>query len=228
MWALVKADLKYNWLYLAIPSALVLAVCLANYLRGWSTPEMDLPGTRTIMMTMTAVIYFFRKLRQILEKRDRYLALLPHSLRSIGFSRLCLGILVWLSYLSVYFVLSASVRPYRLDLIVWEALSITGFVIFGNAFPFIYRDLFYVFIPGRSKPFVIMSYVVLVLLGVLTFLLFSVTEYSWALVKVVLPLRQYFAPLSTAFLGAILFIFLAVAGVILSVSVFVRRRSLVE
>ncbi len=55
---------------------LVFVVLIANLVQGWEKPELNLKGSRTIMATMTAIIYFIYLLKNIKEKKGRFFRLL--------------------------------------------------------------------------------------------------------------------------------------------------------
>ena len=229
MWRLLSAEFRYNWLSIAIPSLLVLVVLLANLIDGWSQPEKNLPGSRTIMMSMAAVVFMLRMMLGILkEKRDRRFNLLPVSMSRIAFSRLFFVLLVWAGYLILYLMATSLIQPYQVDFILIELLSATGFILAANAIPFIQKDIVTTKI-GNSYPVIFsILYTVLVLAGTVFFLSYSVTNSSWAIIRIFLPIKQFLSPIISFWVGSGLLILIGVGLTFFDWWIFKHRRSFVE
>lgn len=229
MWRLVKADFQYNWYIFIIPCALAaILLGFVGIFKGWPDPDIDLMGTRSLLMTMAAVVFFYRILRTMLEKRDRYHALLPLSGTRIALSRLMFMICLWAGFTLLYWLSTLTVKPYSVEIIILEMLTTSGFVLMANALPYIHRDLFLCLQRSYQKTLWMIVYSTSMCVGMVLFLAFFVTKSSWRIFRVLLPLNEFITPFSTSILGAGFFLFLGLGMTWLSVFLFKQRRTFVE
>jgi len=216
MWQILKSEYQYNKFLLVIPFLLVFAVLIANTVQGWERPEVNLKGSRTIMATAAAVIYFLNLMKNIKEKKDRLFRTLPLSTSQIGFSRLQFITSIWIIFLILFWTFASFANPYRIDLIIWDTIAITGFVFCAIGFPIFHRDLNFIFQSKKILFGLTVIYVcILITFGMITFLLLSVTKYSWKIFQPLLPLKENFSGILESPIGAIAF---TVFGVLLMVS----------
>jgi hypothetical protein len=226
MWRLVKADCHYYWYIFLIPCTLAgILLGFVGVVKGWPEPEVDLRGTRTLLMMMAAVAFFYRILRSMTEKRDRYLILLPLSRTGAALSRLMFIISLWASFVVLYWLSTLTVKPYSIDIIIFEMLSVTGFVLMANALPYIHHDLVLYLRRNYQKALWMITYVTFVCLGTALFLSFSVTEGSWKIFHFLLPLKNNTDPITTSGLGASAILVLGLGMTWLSLFVFKRRQT---
>lgn len=226
MWRLIKADFQYYWYIFLIPcTAACILLGFVGFVKEWPEPAVDLVGTRLLLMTIAAVVFFYRILRSMLEKRDRYHKLLPLSGTQAALSRLMFIICLWTCFVLFYWLSTLSVKPYYAEIIIIETLSVTGFVLMANALPYIYRDLSLNLQGNYQKTLWMIVYTLCVCLGMMLFLSFAVTESSWRVFKFFLPLKSIIEPFSTSVLGASVFMVLGLGMTWLSVIVFKRRNT---
>lgn len=226
MWRLVKADFQYYWYIFLIPCILAcILLGFVGFIKDWPEPGVDLLGTRSLLMTMAAVVFFYRILRSMLEKRDRYLMLLPLSGTSIALSRLMFMICLWACFVLLYWLSTLTVKPYSTEIIIFEALSATGFVLAANAFPYIHHDLLLCQPSNYLRILWMITYVTFVCLGMVFFLSFAVTEGSWKIFRIFLPLKNNIGSFTTSALGAGFSLVVGLGMTWLSVLVFNRRKT---
>ena len=229
MWQLLKSEYQYHKYLLVIPFLLVFAVLIANTVQGWERPELNLKGSRTIMASMSAVIYFIYLMRNIKEKKDRFFRLLPLPTSQIGFSRLQFIASIWTIFLILFWIFASSVNPFRVNLIIWDTLAITGFVLCAISFPIFHRDLSFIFQSKKILIWITVFYAFfLMTFGTITFLLFSVTKYSWNIFQPLLPLKENFSAIFTSPIGAISFFIFGVFVMGASVFSYNYRKKYLE
>jgi hypothetical protein len=226
MWRLVKADIQYYWYIFIIPCILVcILLGFVGFVKGWPEPGVDLVGTRSLLMTMAAVVFFYRVLRSMLEKRDRYQMLLPLSGTRAALSRLMFMICLWTCFVLLYWLSTLTVKPYSVEIIIWEMLSVTGFVLMANALPYIHHDLVLCLLRSYQKTLWMISYVSLVCSGIVLFLSLVVTESSWKLFRFFLPLKNSISPFTASVWGASILMAIGLSLTWMSVLVFKRRQT---
>ena len=206
MWQILKSEYHYHKYLLIIPFTLVLVVLTVNLVQGWEKPEMNLKGSRTIMATAAAIIYFIYLLKNIKEKKDRFFRLLPLPTSRIGSSRLHFITSIWIMFLILFWISTSFADPFRMDLMVWDTIAITGFVFCAMGYPIFHRDLNYIF---QSKKIILWLTVFyscfLMTFGTITFLMFSVTKYSWKIFQPLLPLKENLSLIFESPIGATAF-----------------------
>ena len=148
MWKIIKADFKYQKFIFIFPYAVVLAAIIANVSQGWRQNEHDMQGVRTVMASMTGIIFLFKSFKIAQEKRHRFNTLLPLKQWKIALTRVLFIILIWMSFLAMYWLGTSVIRPYRADILIWDTLSFTGLVLLANAIIFI---IFQRLTPGKVK-----------------------------------------------------------------------------
>jgi len=229
MWQILKSEYQYNKYLLVIPFLLVFAVLIANTIQGWERPEVNLKGSRTIMATAAAVIYFFHLMRNIKEKKDRLFRTLPLSTSQIGFSRLQFITSIWIIFLILFWIFTSSANPYQINLIIWDSIAITGFVFCAIGFPIFHRDLNFIFQSKIILFWLTVIYVcILITFGIITFLLLSVTKYSWKIFQPLLPLKQNFSGILESPIGAIAFTVFGVLLMVASIFSYNHRKKYID
>jgi len=228
MWKIVKADFTYHKFVFIVPVAVVLAGLAANVVQGWRQLEHDFQGMRTVMTVATAFIFFFKYITMIGEKRTRHNILLPLNRWQIVLPRLLFTILIWSAFLILYWSATATARPYRIAIIIWDTISLSGLILIANALMFIFVDLNYLGIKKIQKillaflaPFVVLS-------GFIVFFIFGVSEQTWSIFKILLPYKADFSSFSTTAIGAMISLLIGIAATYLSVLVFMRRRTYLQ
>jgi hypothetical protein len=227
MWKIIKADFKYQKFVFIIPYAIVIVAIIANISQGWRQHEHDMQGVRTVMAAMTGIIFLFNNLLIIIrEKRYRFIMLLPLSQWKISLPRIFFAILIWLSFLVMYWLGTAVIRPYRADILIWDTLSFTGLVLLANSIIFIYYDLLYTLTHNKQKLILGFIFLLSVFIGYIVFFLFGVDEQSWNIFKkLLLPYKDDFSALSSNYIGSIVSLSIGFIMTILSIIVFKRRKT---
>ncbi|HEX9973566.1 MAG TPA: hypothetical protein VGD14_15955 [bacterium] len=226
MWKIIKADFRYQKFIFIIPYAVILAAIIANVSQGWRQNEHDMQGVRTVMAAMTGILFLFNFFKIIQEKRYRFITLLPLSQRKIALPRILFTIFTWLSFLVMYWLGTAMIRPYRADILIWEMLSFTGFVLVANSAIFIFHDLLYTLTNTNQKAIVGFVFLISIVIGYILFFLFSVDEQSWNIFKnLLLPYKNDFSSFSSNYFGAVTSLLIGIMMTVLSVVVFNRRNT---
>jgi hypothetical protein len=226
MWKIIKADFKYQKFVFIFPYAIVLLAIIANVSQGWRHHEHDMQGVRTVMASMTGIIFLAKSFIIAKEKRYRFITLLPLKQWKIALTRVLFIILIWLSFLAMYWLGSAVIRPYRADILIWDTLSFTGLVLLANSIIFIYYDLLYTLTNKKQKVILGFIFLLLVLIGYIVFFLFGVDEQSWNIFKnLFLPYKSDFSSFSSNYIGAIVILSIGFIMTILSVIVFKQRKT---
>ena len=228
MWKLLKAQIQYNKIILIIVYLIFLPVFIAFVVQGWQEMDKSFPALRAVLMAATTMLFLFNIVRFQREKRDRFHFLVPLNIWKIAVSRLLQIIIFWLSVLSL--VLFAFVlRPAVFDLkILWDLLSMTGFVFVLNAAPFIYRDLSFCFHSKSKKVVLVIAYALMILAGYLVFMLFVVSVGSISLSSDLVLVKKGFSSFINTFMGALFFILCGIISTGISLFIFSKRKTYTE
>jgi len=226
MWKIIKADFKYQKFVFIFPYAIVLLAIIANVSQGWRQNVHDMQGVRTVMASMTGIIFLSKSFIIAKEKRHRFITLLPLKQWKIGLTRTLFIILIWLSYLAMYWLGTSVIRPYRTDILIWDTLSFTGLVLLANSIIFIYYDLSNTFNKKNQRLILWLTLLLLVFIGYVVFFLFGVDDQSWNIFKnLLLPYKNDFLNITSNYLGALVSLLIGILMTILSVFVFGRRKT---
>jgi len=229
MWRLIKADIRYNWPIFFIASALTLALLIVlGLILGWPDQDQDLTGTRSLLMAIAAFAFFVRILRTMGEKRDRYHTLLPLSGTAIALSRLVSVICFWTACVLLYWLITLPIRPYPKEVIVYEMLAASGFVLMANALPYIQSDISTRLRNSFQRALWMIVRTTAVGAGLVLFFTLNVTQTSWRILRVFLPLKNQISPYLGSLLGSGLFLIAGIVATWLSVHVFKKRKAFVE
>lgn len=228
MWKILKAQIQSNKIVLIISYLIFLSVYVSFVVQGWQELDNSFPALRAVLMAATATLFLFNTVRRTREKRDRFHHILSLSVWELGISRLFQIILFWLSLLSL--VLFAFVlRPSTFDLkILWDLLSLTGFVLVMNAAPYIYRDLSLCFHDKSKKNVLVILYVLMILAGYLMFMLFVISAESISLSSDLVLLKTNFSNFINSFGGAVFFSLCGIIFTGISLYVFSKRKTYTE
>ena len=228
MWKILKAQIIYNKIILIIGFILIVSVFIPFVVQGWQEMNNSFPALRAVLLAATAMLFLFNIVRLQREKRDRFHHILPLSNSELAISRLLQIIIFWLSLL--FLVLFAFVlRPSIFDLkILWDLLSLTGFVLVLNAVPFIYRDLSYCFHAKSKKVVLVILYALMILAGYLLFMLFVVSAESISLSDDLVLVKKGFSNFINTFRGAAFFNLCGIILTGISLFVFSKRKTYTE
>ncbi|HEX9973567.1 MAG TPA: hypothetical protein VGD14_15960 [bacterium] len=228
MWKLLKAQIIYNKIVLIVGYVIFGSAFIAFVIQGWQEMESSFPALRAVLLAATATLFLFNTVRLQREKRDRFHHILSLSVWELGISRVLQIILFWLSLLSL--VLFAFVlRPSTFELkILWDLLSLTGFVLVMNAAPYIYRDLSLCFHAKSKKVVLVILYVLMILVGYFLFMLFVVSAESISLSSDLVLVKKGFSSFINTFKGALFFNLCGIILTGISLYVFSKRKTYTE
>jgi hypothetical protein len=228
MWNILKADLMNNKLILIIPCGLVFFGMIINVILGWQNVELDLPGVRSLMTTAIIVLIIFNFIKYIQEKRVRLISILPLSIKKVAVSRLLYIVFIWTSFLLLYWISSSTAKPYRFNIIFWDTLSVTGLVLFVNAFPYFFPDFKFSFKEKYKTVVLTILLVLIFFIGYLLIFTFGINKYSWKIFQPLLLLRNMLSSISSTSIGTLIFILIGLGFSALNIFTFERRKSYLE
>ncbi len=229
MYQLMKAEFDNNKILLSILYAVVIVVILAYMLWGWENIDESLPAVRAVMLSAAAMLFLTRLLKLQREKKDRFHILLPLPVRSVAISRMLFPVLFWLSMLfllclGLVLLRTASIRAE----IVFDWLTLTGFIIAGNVVPLIHRDLNYYSAGKHQKRLMFIFYSIMILTGYTLFMLFVMTFKRYSFSQKLIPVQERFLSLSGSFLGATAFMAIGIGLATASIFLFQHRKSYID
>ena len=229
MWRLLKAELQYYKIDLILGLSFGLIGMIANVITGWQNPEIDLPGVRSLMAMGTVFACFLRLFKYAQDKKDRQHATLPLPVRQVGVLRLLYIIIIWLGLVVLFWICSSTIRPYRVDTIIWETLSLTGFIFMANAILFIHRDLYLSLSRRYQKAGLMAAYSFIIVLGyVLFYFIFAVSIPYFKFLRQLDPFKDNFKTIASSPYAILLSNVLGIGFSIMSVVIYERRRSYIE
>lgn len=226
MWRILRAEICYNKIIVGITCGIALFIIIVNSVRGWPNPTLNLRGTKAIMTVAVAVACFVSFLKFFKEKRERYLSILPLSIKEVGVSRLLFMGIVWLSLVLLFLIGSSTAQPYWVDNIIWDTLSLTGFIMMINAYIFIHRDLTIRFQDRYQKLILMILYSILIIMGYLVwYLLFTVAIPYFKFLEPLNQFKKDFPNVSSVAIGAIFFNLCGIGLTVLSIFIFKNRKT---
>jgi hypothetical protein len=228
MWKLLKAQIIYNKIVLIVGYLIFGSAFIAFVVQGWQEMDNSFPALRAVLLAATATLFLFNTVRLQKEKRDRFHHTLSLNTWELGISRVLQIILFWLSLLSL--ILFAFVmRPSIFELkILWDLLSLTGFVLVMNAAPFIYRDLSYCFHAKSKKIMLVILYALMIMAGYFLFMLFIVSAESISISNDLVLVKKNFSNFINTFRGAVFFNLCGIILTGISLYVFSKRKTYTE
>ena len=228
MWKILKAQLQYNKIILIISYLIFLSVYVSFVVQGWQELDNSFPALRAVLMATTAMLFLFSIIKLHREKRDRFHHILALNIWQLGISRVLQIMAFWLSLLLLVLFVFV-LRPSIFDLkILWDLLSLTGFVLVLNAAPFIYRDLSYCFQAKSQKVVLVIVYALMILAGYLLFMLFVVSAESISLSSDLVLLKKNFSSFINTFKGAVFFNLCGIIFTGISLYIFSKRKTYTE
>jgi hypothetical protein len=228
MLKILKAQIQYNKIILIISYLIFLSVYVSFVVQGWQEFDNSFPALRAVLMATTAMLFLFSIIKLHREKRDRFHHILALNIWQLGISRVLQIITFWFSLLLLV-LFAFLLRPSIFDLkILWDLLSLTGFVLVLNAAPFIYRDLSYCFHSKSKKVVLVIIYALMILAGYLLFMLFVVSVGSISLSRDLVLVKKNFSSFINTFSGALSFNLCGIILTGISIYVFSKRKTYIE
>lgn len=228
MWKILIAEYAYYKTVVITAYLFLLGVTISFMFWGLDEIDNSFPAVKAVMMATAGSIFIFKAIKTYQEKRDRMLIILPYSTFQVGISRLLTLFIFWMS--SLLIVLSCFLfKPAHFELkILWNILSLSGFVFCLISVPFFYRDLIYCFDDKYNKITLTIIFTFIVIFGYSLFILFIVSAELMSLVQSLSLLKGEFTKFTESPLGAMLFILFGSLFMVLSTLIFKHRKSYVE
>lgn len=225
MWRVLKAEVLYDGSRLLV----VLVFCLASLIAIWFGVKWERnvsPLTMLILLISALVAVYASEQHRINNKRDRLHVSLPLSLWATGFSHLIYPILIWTVILTLYQI-SYLFFEYisgttRLKPSFLQILTLSGLFLIINAMALLSRDLSRMF---TKKTLQIVIYMTWYLLFIGVLLPFYVLTNFLGIFGENTRLQSF---LKSVFESPLGFLLLGVGLSVMSVFVFMRRKSYVR
>lgn len=228
MFKILKAQLDYTKIIFILPVGIVLAAMIANFVLGWPHHEYDLQAVKKLMLFAVVLPFMFNFAFIIKEKRDRVNALLPFPRWKIRLANLSFVIFSWTVLLILYWLASSIARPYVVSLIIWDTLTVTGFVLIANAIVFIYRDMAYMSLSKIQKNFAVFSGIIFIILALIFYLQLGISGNSYKIFAPLLPVKENVIRISATWPAAVISFILGVGMTVLSIFSYKRRIAFLE
>jgi len=228
MLKIIKAEFNYHKLIFILPFGIVLAAMVANVILKWPQHEYDLQAVKKLMLLAVVLPFLFYFICLIKEKRDRYNALLPIPKWKIRLSNVLFVIITWACLLFLYWLATSIARPYSIDIIIWDTLSVTGFVLLANAISFIYRDVAYISFSKFQQSLLVISFLIFAILALIYYLQLGVGESSYKIFAPLLPIKENVIRVSAYGPAAMVILLFGLGMTILSFATHRRRGTFVE
>lgn len=231
MWKLFNAEISYygrsiTLVYLFILPLMIAYIYIGGKEDGELLPDKWLIMGIWMMFLASLILYGFTKIDSIRHKRDRYLSLLPLPIHKFAILRFILPITFWLSMIIlfwlIYFISSqGNVRFHFL----WNFLYISGLLLSIIAIRFIFNDLQFIKSGRISKKIMITIAVILIQFF---FWPYFLTLYSYYNVKPFHWLRSITPTILLSNTSAIFSVLFGLSCVILSILIFVQRKTYLD
>ena len=225
MWRLFKAEILYDRSRLLIVSLFCLT-CFVTIWFGVKWERNVSPMTMLILFMSAIVAVYAGEASRIINKRDRMHVTLPVSLWETGFSHLIYPIFVWIVILILYkvsyFVLEFISGTKRAIPSSMQILTLSGLFLIVNATVLLSRDLSKIFTKKSQQIMIYMTGYMLFIGALLPF--YIVSNFFGAFGENT-RLQSF---ISSLYESPSRFLFLGVGLSLISMFVFMRRRSYVQ
>ena len=225
MWPLLRAEILYDRSRLLIVSLFCLT-CFVTIWFGVKWERNVSPMTMLILFMSAIVAVYAGEASRIINKRDRMHVTLPVSLWETGFSHLIYPIFVWIVILILYkvsyFVLEFISGTKRAIPSSMQILTLSGLFLIVNATVLLSRDLSKIFTKKSQQIMIYMTGYMLFIGALLPF--YIVSNFFGAFGENT-RLQSF---ISSLYESPSRFLFLGVGLFLISMFVFMRRRSYVQ
>jgi len=225
MWPLLRAEILYDRSRLLIVSLFCLT-CFVTIWFGVKWERNVSPMTMLILFMSAIVAVYAGEASRIINKRDRMHVTLPVSLWETGFSHLIYPIFVWIVILILYkvsyFVLEFISGTKRAIPSSMQILTLSGLFLIVNATVLLSRDLSKIFTKKSQQIMIYMTGYMLFIGALLPF--YIVSNFFGAFGENT-RLQSF---ISSLYESPSRFLFLGVGLSLISMFVFMRRRSYVQ
>lgn len=225
MWQILKAELKYHRILIIFPSLAVLGALIGNFVQDWNKPISNLNGVKGVITAMFLMFYFFKIIGDAKEKRNRFYAGLPLRSWQLGLARLLPFFFIWLTYLSLFWITSATITPYPKSNTIWHTLSLNGFMLAAITFLYIMGDLLNSLEKSRLR--LVLSWIAFLVMfcGYFTTYLFSFSIPYFDILQKVHPVKEEFTHLTSNLQSAIIFNLMGLVFIVSNIFSFVKRQT---
>lgn len=226
MWRLLKSLSHYCRFILVAGLTVVGIVTVFFIILGRNDFDKSVPAYRSVLMAATALVWLYSVLMIHKEKRDRFHLLLPVSVRQIGLVRVIFLIGFWTTILLVFILSNVFVGNLQNNpTLIWNAVSLTGFVLVVNSALYLQRDLTNIFTSKGQRFLLSVVWVILVTIGYVLFVLLVMPVESFGSLDVV---KEFFTMNFITPGGAFLTFLMGLGLTILSIVLFGRRKLYIE
>lgn len=226
MWRLLKSLSQYCGFIIVAGLTVVGIVTVFFLVLGGSDFDNSVPAYRSVLMAATALVWLYSFLMLHKEKRDRFHILLPIPVRQIGVVRVVFLIGFWTTILLVFILSNVVVGNLQNNpTLIWNVVSLTGFVFAVNSAPYLQRDLTNMFTSKGQRFFLSVVWVILVTIGYVLFVLLIMPVESFGSLAVV---KEFITMNIITPGGAFLFFLLGLGLSILSIVLYGRRQLYIE
>jgi hypothetical protein len=226
MWLLLKSLSQYCGFVVIAGLTVVGIVTVFFLVLGGSDFDKSVPAYRSVLMAATALVWLYSVLMLHKEKIDRFHILLPISVRQIGVVRVILLIGFWTTILLVFILSNVVVGNLQNNpALIWNALSLTGFVLVVNSVPYLQRDLANIFTSKGQRFVLSVVWVILVMIGYVLFVLLVMPVESFGSLDVA---KEFITMNIITPGGAFLFFLLGLGLTILTIVLFGKRQLYIE
>jgi len=211
MWRLMKAELSYYKFALLLGFGVCVLVAVASWIWNWG--DLNTPIANSAFSYFITIAIIGSDADK--EKRDRLYSLLPLSLREIAHGRMLLAVLFQISIFLLWLIFLAVTRESVTLRTICNMLSFSALTLAMIMFFVIHHDLGYF---GNNKRYYGIYY------GFLGLAIVSI-GFLYYIQKLQTVLKYLFTTLYGLPAGAILFSVFALGMYILSLRIFMRRKS---
>ncbi|MFC1508691.1 hypothetical protein ACFL60_03275 [Candidatus Omnitrophota bacterium] len=231
MWHIVKAELHYNYKIVMIPLVFInIFLALAFITSGKIRLGTDIVGVPSVALVLTAAAAFIIMVDRAKTKRNRFMAVLPVSVRSIGISHYVSLYIFWTCILAIFCCTLKIFRPEAMvGDITLTMFTFNGIYLYFSATYTMSRDLAYYFRRpvGKAGINIVLSteaYIPLFNFLLLLYFVLLPTPYLGIKPPFYVDIVQFMFSLTGAIVLNIFGLCLVIAGVY----IYSRRKSFLE
>lgn len=218
MWQILKAEISYNKLGIAITLAIILLMFFAALYFPIDSIYTFMPNSAIAFAIGVAAMGSGSDK----EKRDRLFVLLPFTIRKLSIARWLFIIVLQLILFAISLLLYSLVSIPESSAAIWSMISFHGFVLTSITLFVIFHDLGF-FHTGKYRGFFLW-----VLLGVLLLTYFVRPDFSYVKmieIKEALYVMAMYKSLFTSSTGSAISMVICLGVLVLSCRIFQRRKS---
>jgi len=228
MWNIFKAELSYNKTFLIIIFSILTIAFIIFTVAGLIDGFRDemLRALRGVMIAVIGVIFLNKNVKQSKEKRDRFYMQITLSAKQTGGIRIIPFGMLWLGMVLLYWLVNMITgNIWSKPFLIWDMFSLTGIVLFYNAYALLYKELTNNINSRYNK--VITSSLYILLTPVLYSIFLLQTDY-FNFIPYFTSLRTNLTNIYFSFPGSIVILFAGLSLTYLDILLFARSRIYLE